>query len=59
MGCHLLKPNKALKQENLQLAVFTAFNILANYKFPLNEALKGSANIAYEINKKRTGTRAL
>lgn len=23
-------PNKALKQENLQLAVFTAFNILAN-----------------------------
>ncbi len=32
-------PNKAFKQENLQLAVFTAFNILANYKFPLNEAL--------------------
>jgi hypothetical protein len=31
--------NKSLKQENLQLAVFTAFNILANYKFPLNEAL--------------------
>ncbi len=30
---------KSLKQENLQLAVFTAFNILANYKFPLNEAL--------------------
>ena len=36
------KPNKALKQENLQLAVFTAFNILANYKFPLNEALGGT-----------------
>ena len=34
--------NKALKQENLQLAVFTAFNILANYKFPLNEALSCS-----------------
>jgi hypothetical protein len=34
------KTNKALKQENLQLAVFTAFNILANYKFPLNEALR-------------------
>ena len=33
------KPNKSLKQENIQLAVFTAFNILANYKFPLNEAL--------------------
>jgi hypothetical protein len=31
--------NKSLKQENLQLAFFTAFNILANYKFPLNEAL--------------------
>ena len=31
--------NKSLKQENLQLAVFTAFNILANYKFPLIEAL--------------------
>ena len=36
--------NKALKQENLQLAVFTAFNILANYKFPLNEALYGKSN---------------
>ncbi|MBA6251961.1 hypothetical protein [Colwellia sp. MB3u-55] len=35
----MLKPNKAIKQENLQLAVFTAFNILANYKFPLIEAL--------------------
>ena len=34
--------NKSLKQENLQLAVFTAFNILANYKFPLNEALGGT-----------------
>ena len=34
--------NKSLKQENLQLAVFTAFNILANYKFPLNEALAGN-----------------
>jgi hypothetical protein len=33
------KPNKALKRENLQLAVFTSFNILANYKFPLSEAL--------------------
>jgi len=32
-------PNKAIKQENLQLAVFTAFNILASYKFPLIEAL--------------------
>jgi len=31
--------NKTIKQENLQLAVFTAFNILANYKFPLIEAL--------------------
>ena len=30
---------KSLKQENLPLAVFTAFNILANYKFPINEAL--------------------
>ena len=35
----MLAYNKSLKQENLQLAVFTAFNILANYKFPLNEAL--------------------
>jgi hypothetical protein len=32
-------PYKAIKQENLQLAVFTAFNILASYKFPLIEAL--------------------
>jgi len=32
-------PNKAIKQENLQLAVFTAFNILASYKFLLIEAL--------------------
>jgi len=31
--------NKAIKQENLQLAVFTAFNILASYKFPLIGAL--------------------
>jgi hypothetical protein len=31
--------NKSIKQENLQLAVFTAFNILASYKFPLIEAL--------------------
>jgi hypothetical protein len=31
--------NKALKRENLQLAVFTQFNILANYKFPLSGAL--------------------
>jgi len=44
LGYHLLKPNKALKQENLQLAVFTAFNILANYKFPLNEALYSPTN---------------
>jgi hypothetical protein len=35
-------PNKAIKQENLQLAVFTAFNILASYKFPLIEALGGT-----------------
>tara|TARA_R110000765_G_scaffold170687_1_gene275631 strand:+ start:16648 stop:17331 length:684 start_codon:yes stop_codon:yes gene_type:complete len=40
---------KALKQENLQLAVFTAFNILANYKFPLNEALCFSALHNLEI----------
>jgi hypothetical protein len=31
--------NKALKRENLQLAVFTPFNILANNKFPLSGAL--------------------
>jgi len=37
-----LAPNKAIKQENLQLAVFTAFNILASYKFPLIEALGGT-----------------
>jgi len=37
--------NKSLKQENLQLAVFTAFNILANYKFPLNEALAVSRSL--------------
>jgi len=41
-------PNKALKQENLQLAVFTAFNILANYKFPLNEALGIFGSLSYE-----------
>ena len=37
--------NKAIKQENLQLAVFTAFNILASYKFPLIEALKSTGMI--------------
>jgi len=31
--------NKPLKRENLQFAVFTPFNILANYKFPLSGAL--------------------
>jgi len=44
--------NKSLKQENLQLAVFTAFNILASYKFPLNEALvvrTKSNNIIYRL----------
>jgi hypothetical protein len=35
-------PNKALKRENLQLAVFTPFNILANSKFPLSGALGGT-----------------
>ncbi len=35
----ILGINKAIKQENLQLAVFTAFNILANFKFPFIEAL--------------------
>jgi len=40
--------NKALKQENLQLAVFTAFNILANYKFPLNEALAGTTRSTFK-----------
>jgi len=34
-----LPHNKALKRENLQLAVFTPFNILANNKFPLSGAL--------------------
>ena len=34
--------NKALKRENLQLAVFTPFNILANNKFPLSGALGGT-----------------
>jgi hypothetical protein len=32
--------NKALKREDFQLAVFTLFNILANYKFPLSGALR-------------------
>ena len=34
--------NKPIKQENLQLAVFAALNILANNKFPLIGALVGS-----------------
>jgi hypothetical protein len=33
------KPYKALKRENLKLAVFTPFNTLANYKFTLSGAL--------------------
>jgi hypothetical protein len=32
-------PNKAIKQENLQLAVFRSSNIIANYNFPLIAAL--------------------
>jgi hypothetical protein len=45
--------NKSLKQENLQLAVFTAFNILANYKFPLNEALGAKSNMIRLFRIKR------
>ena len=40
-------PNKAIKQENLQLAVFTAFNILASYKFPLIEALASKGTVRH------------
>jgi hypothetical protein len=37
--CLASKPNKALKQDKKQFAVFRASNILANYFLPLNEAL--------------------
>jgi hypothetical protein len=43
--------NKSIKQENLQLAVFTAFNILASYKFPLIEALSVYATCKGSVNK--------
>jgi hypothetical protein len=33
------KPNKEIKQDKLQLTVFTVIKILVNYKFPLIEAL--------------------
>jgi tetratricopeptide (TPR) repeat protein len=39
-------PYKALKRVNLQLAVFTPFNILANYKFPLSGALYFQGGLA-------------
>lgn len=45
------KTNKSIKQENLQLAVFTAFNILASYKFPLIEAL----GVWYDIRLRKEG----
>jgi len=46
----LTASNKAIKQENLQLAVFTAFNILASYKFPLIEALCAMESLSvYQI----------